>query len=203
MQAYQYHNFWLPPRIGSGNNPGNKPAVDRIRRPAVQHRYGARDPMSHVPSRRRDNASALPKLVTFYRCKSTRLRKEVPMPVMQPPTGPIEIADPNNVPELFVNGPFNIMSMGGMVQITLTTMRPKANDLFSGKDAAEFVGTIACRLLMPAGLAERLVRTLADTLIKAAQSSETTAPTQARYNEPLSADRKDSRAAPRPPIRFE
>lgn len=26
------------------------------------------------------------------------------MPVMQPPTGPIDIADPNNVPELFVYG---------------------------------------------------------------------------------------------------
>ena len=31
------------------------------------------------------------------------------MPVMQPPTGPIEVSDPNNVPETFVNGPFNIV----------------------------------------------------------------------------------------------
>ena len=29
------------------------------------------------------------------------------MPVMQPPTGPIDIADPNNVPELFVYGTKN------------------------------------------------------------------------------------------------
>ena len=35
------------------------------------------------------------------------------MPVMQPPKGPIEIVDPNNVPELFVNGPFNIINMEG------------------------------------------------------------------------------------------
>jgi hypothetical protein len=80
------------------------------------------------------------------------------MPAMQPPTGPINIADPNNVPELFVNGLFNIMYMGGMVQITFTTMRPNANDLFGGKDAPEFRGTVACRPLMPSGLAEQLVQ---------------------------------------------
>ena len=39
------------------------------------------------------------------------------MPAMQPPTGPIEVSDPNNVPELFVSGPFNVMSAGGMVQL--------------------------------------------------------------------------------------
>jgi hypothetical protein len=124
------------------------------------------------------------------------------MPVMQPPTGPIEIADPNNVPELFVNGPFNIMNMGGMMQITFTTMRPNANDLFGGKDAPEFRGTVACRLLMPTGLAEQLVRTVADSLIKAAKSSGPTAPGRAQ-DEPLSRDKEDSRAAVRRPIRFE
>jgi hypothetical protein len=123
------------------------------------------------------------------------------MPVMQPPKGPIEIIDPNNVPELFVNGPFNIINMGGMVQITFTTMRPNANDLFSGKDAPAFRGTVACRLLMPAGLAEQLVRTVADTLIQAAQSSKPAAPTQAQYDD---GNRKDDRATSRRrPIRFE
>ena len=34
------------------------------------------------------------------------------MPVMQPPAGPIEISDPNNVPETFVSGPFNVMKCG-------------------------------------------------------------------------------------------
>ena len=124
------------------------------------------------------------------------------MPVMQPPTGPIEIADPNNVPELFVNGPFNIMNMGGMIQITFTTMRPNVNDLFGGKDAPEFRGTVACGLLMPSGLAEQLVRTVADSLIKAAKSSGPTAPTRAQ-DEPLSRDREDTRASVRSPIRFE
>jgi hypothetical protein len=123
------------------------------------------------------------------------------MPVMQPPKGPIEIIDPNDVPELFVNGPFNIINMGGMVQITFTTMRPNANDLFNGKDAPAFRGTVACRLLMPAGLAEQLVRTVADTLIQAAQSSEPAAPTQAQYDD---GNRKDDRATSRRrPIRFE
>jgi hypothetical protein len=109
------------------------------------------------------------------------------MPVMQPPTGPIEIANPNN-------RPFNVINMGGMMQITFTTMRPNANDLFSGKDAPEFRGTVARRLLMPAGLAEQLVRTVADSLIKAAKSSGPTPPARAR-NDPLSRDREDSRAA--------
>ncbi|MGA8651136.1 MAG: hypothetical protein WB677_11020 [Xanthobacteraceae bacterium] len=125
------------------------------------------------------------------------------MAAMQPPTGPIEIADPNNVAELFVNGPFNIINMGGMLQITFTTMRPNANDLLSGKNPPEYRGTVTCRLLMPAGLAEQLARTVADSLIKAAQSSVPAPPTKAQYDEPLSADRKDSSAAPRRPIRFE
>ena len=94
------------------------------------------------------------------------------MPVMQAPTGPIEISDPNNVADLFVNGPFNVLNMGAMVQITFTTVRPNSNDLFSGKTTPEFRGTVACRLLMPAELAQQLVRTLADNLIKAAQSSD-------------------------------
>ncbi len=94
------------------------------------------------------------------------------MAIMKPPTGPIEISDPNNVPELFINGPFNIINMGSMVQITFTTVRPDANDLFARNTAPDFRGTVACRLLMPAELAQQLVRTLADNLIKAAQSTE-------------------------------
>jgi hypothetical protein len=95
------------------------------------------------------------------------------MPVMQPPTGPIEISDPNNVAEQFVSGPFNIMNAGGMVHITLTTARPNANDLFKGSPTPEFRATVACRLLMPIEMAEQLTRTLANTLIKAAEASRT------------------------------
>ena len=54
------------------------------------------------------------------------------MPVTQTPTGQIEISDPNNVSEQFIDGPFNIMNAGGMVHITLTTARPNPNDLFKG-----------------------------------------------------------------------
>ena len=125
------------------------------------------------------------------------------MAAMQPPTGPIEIADPNNVPEVFVNGPFNIINMGGMLQIILTTIRPNANDALSGKNPPEYRGTVTCRLPMPAGLAEQLARTVADSLIKAAQSSVPAAPTHAQYDESLSADRTDSRAGPRRPVQFE
>jgi hypothetical protein len=96
------------------------------------------------------------------------------MPVMQPPTGPIEVTDPNNVPEQFVSGPFNIMNAGGMVHITLTTTRPNPNDLFRGSTTPEFQATVTCRLLMPMEMAEQLTRTLADTLIKATQASRPT-----------------------------
>jgi hypothetical protein len=93
------------------------------------------------------------------------------MPVMQPPTGPIEVSDPNNVPELFVSGPFNIMNVGGMVHITFTTARPNPNDVFKGSTTPEFQATVVCRLLMPLEMAQQLTRTLAETVIKAAQRS--------------------------------
>jgi hypothetical protein len=117
-----------------------------------------------------------------YQSPTESEREVIPMPVMQPPTGPIEISDPNNVPELFINGPFNVINMGGMVQITFTTVRPNTNDLFSGNSAPGFGGTVACRLLMPAELAQQLVRTLADNLIKAAdQSAGTAGPAQTQH----------------------
>jgi hypothetical protein len=92
------------------------------------------------------------------------------MPVMQPPTGPIEFTDPNNAPDILVNGPFNIINTGAMLHITLTTVRPNDGDLFSGKNPPGLRGTVACRLLMPAPVANQLARALADFLIKAAQS---------------------------------
>jgi hypothetical protein len=94
------------------------------------------------------------------------------MAVMQPPTGPIEISDPKNVPEVFINGPFNIINMGGMVQITFTTVRPDANDLFAGKSAPKYQGTVICRLLMPGELAQQLVRTRSRTILSRLLSSQ-------------------------------
>ena len=58
-----------------------------------------------------------------------------------------------------------------MVQVTFTNVRPDDGDLFSG-NPPRLRGTVACRRLMPAGVANQLVRTLADVLIKAAQSFE-------------------------------
>jgi hypothetical protein len=75
------------------------------------------------------------------------------MPVMQPSTGPIEITDPNNVAEVLINGPFNIINNGGMVHITFTNVRPDDSDLFSGKNPPRLRGAVACRLLMPTGVA--------------------------------------------------
>jgi hypothetical protein len=102
------------------------------------------------------------------------------MPAIQPPTGPIEVSDPNNVPELFVSGPFHIMNAGGLVHVTFTTARPNANDMFHGNTAPQFQATVTCRLLMPMEMAEQLTRTLADTLIKAAQATRPTPQTVAK-----------------------
>ena len=96
------------------------------------------------------------------------------MPAMQPPTGPIEVSDPNNVPELFVSGPFNFINAGGMVHLTFTTARPNPNDIFQGSTAPEFRATVTCRLLMPLEMAQQLTRTLADSLIKASQQTRAT-----------------------------
>jgi hypothetical protein len=95
------------------------------------------------------------------------------MPTMQPPAGPIEISDPNNVPETFVSGPFNIMSVGGMVHLTFTTARPNPNDLFKGSSTPEFQGTVVCRLMMPMEMAQQLARTLVESLIASQQTRAT------------------------------
>jgi len=93
---------------------------------------------------------------------------------MQPPTGPIEISDPNNVPETFVSGPFNVMNAGQMVHLTFTTARPNPNDLFKGSTTPEFQATVACRLLMPIEMAQQLARTLVESLVKASQQTRAT-----------------------------
>ena len=96
------------------------------------------------------------------------------MPVMQPPTGPIEVSDPNNISEQFVSGPFNVMNAGGTVHITFTTARPNLNDVFKGSTTPQFQATVSCRLLMPIEMAEQLARTLVDTVIKAKQATHQT-----------------------------
>ena len=95
------------------------------------------------------------------------------MPAMQPPAGRIEVSDPNNVPELFVSGPFNIMNAGGMVHLTFTAARPNPNDLIKGSTTPEFQAIVACRLVMPLEMAQQLSRTLAGTFSKPTQLSGT------------------------------
>ena len=94
------------------------------------------------------------------------------MPVLQPPSGPIEISDPNNVPELFVNGPSNIMNLGALVQITFTAVRPNVSELFGGNTAPKFRGVVACRLVMPTEMAQQFARALVTSLIAKAEQGE-------------------------------
>ena len=91
------------------------------------------------------------------------------MPVMQPPTGPIEVSDRNNVSEIFVSGPFNIMNAGGIVHFTFTAARPNPSDLLKGSTTPGFQAIVACRLVMPLEMAQQLSRTLAGTFSKPAQ----------------------------------
>jgi hypothetical protein len=86
------------------------------------------------------------------------------MPIMHVPTGPVEVSDPNNVPELFVNGPFNIMNLGTMVQITFTTVRPDIGEVIAGNSTPKFRGIVASRILVPIEMARELVRILGQNL---------------------------------------
>ena len=104
------------------------------------------------------------------------------MPAMLPPTGPIKVADPNNVPEIFVSGPFNIMNAGGIVHFTFTAARPNPNDLLKGSTTPEFQAVVACRLVMPLEMAQQLSRTLASSASKAAQLTGTMPETVIRPN---------------------
>jgi hypothetical protein len=95
------------------------------------------------------------------------------MPAMLPPTGPIEVSDPNNVPEIFVAGPFNILNAGGIVHFTFTAATPNPNDLLKGSTTPKFQAVVACRLVMPLEVAQQLSRTLAGTISTAAQITGT------------------------------
>jgi hypothetical protein len=120
------------------------------------------------------------------------------MPVMQPPTGPIEVSDPNDVPETFVNGPFNIVKAGSMVHLTFTTARPNPNDLFKGSTTPEFQATVACRLLMPLEMAQQLSSTLAGTFSNAAQPTGTK-PQIIKLTDPPEKGRSPGRGRPEGP----
>jgi hypothetical protein len=95
------------------------------------------------------------------------------MPIMQPPTGPIVISDPNSVPEIFVSGPYNIATAGGIVHFTFTTARPNPKELLQRSTAPEFQATVVCRLVMPVEMAQQLSRTLASNISKTAQIADT------------------------------
>jgi len=86
------------------------------------------------------------------------------MEVIHAPTGPVEISDPNNVPEIVATGPFNIMRMGAMVLFTFTVVRPDTNAVFAGSKNPPYEGVVAARILMPTQMAEELVGVLGQTL---------------------------------------
>lgn len=86
------------------------------------------------------------------------------MQTIEPPTTPIEISDPKNISETWVNGPFNIMNLGGTVLITFIVTRPDIEDIISRKQTPTFKGTVAARIMMPIQMAGELVRVLGQHL---------------------------------------
>lgn len=86
------------------------------------------------------------------------------MVTTQAPARPVEISDPNNVPETVVSGPFNIMRTGPMVLFTFTVVRPDTAAIFAGNSNPPSKGVVAARILMPTQMAEELMRALGQTL---------------------------------------
>jgi hypothetical protein len=86
------------------------------------------------------------------------------MQTIESPTNPIEISDPKNISETWVNGPFNIMNLGGTVLITFIVTRPDIGEILAGKQTPTFKGAVAARIMMPIQMAGELVRVLGQNL---------------------------------------
>ena len=78
--------------------------------------------------------------------------------------GHIEVSDPNNVTEIYANGPFNVMNSGPFVELTFTTVRPDISEIFARSQNPAIKATVAARILMPLSVAQNLARTLAQGL---------------------------------------
>ena len=86
------------------------------------------------------------------------------MQTIESPTTPIEISDPKNISETWVNGPFNIINLGGTILITFIVARPDIGEMLAGKQTPTFKGTVAARIMMPIQIAGELVRVLGQNL---------------------------------------
>jgi hypothetical protein len=84
---------------------------------------------------------------------------------------PVEITDPNNIPETVITGPFNIMRTDAMVLFTFTVVRQDATEVFAGNNSPSSKGVVAARILMSTQLAEELSRVLTQNLAAGAKSA--------------------------------
>ena len=70
----------------------------------------------------------------------------------QPSAVGIKIAtaqDPDNVAEVFVNGPINCNVQGPFAQLTFTHVRAETRDLFDGKKLPKVATIVRARILLP------------------------------------------------------
>ena len=58
------------------------------------------------------------------------------------------LRDPDNVAEILCDGPFNLSTMGDLVTLTFTQVRPKADELFAGASAASEC-IVRARIVLP------------------------------------------------------
>jgi hypothetical protein len=89
------------------------------------------------------------------------------METMRATAGPVQISDPNNVSELVVNGPVNIMRTGDMIMFTFTVVRPDTTAVFAGDKNPTYKGVVAARIVMPTQMAQELARLLGQNLAAA------------------------------------
>src|SRR5215831_12121711 len=89
------------------------------------------------------------------------------MPVMQPPTGPIQC------PRDIRQWPLQYRERWRVGASYFHGCTAKPSDLFKGSNMPGFQATVTCRLLMPMETAEQLSRTLAEAFSKAAQPTDT------------------------------
>jgi hypothetical protein len=89
------------------------------------------------------------------------------MEAMRAPTTPAQISDPNNVSELVVNGPVNVMRTGDVVTFTFTVVRPDTTAVFAGEKNPTYKGVVAARIVMPTQMAQELARLLEQKLAAA------------------------------------
>ncbi|WP_181337120.1 hypothetical protein [Hyphomicrobium methylovorum] len=90
-----------------------------------------------------------------------------------------KVLDPDNVAEILCDGRFNISSSGGLLTLTFTQSRPRAQDLFEGKVIHDDI--VRARITMTSGnvvalrdILNRVIKTPGEVPAAGGSASSTT-----------------------------